>query len=121
YIKGKSIGNIPSTGALNPVPITPTNGQGDISQYVRGAWADQNGMSYLRGYAVNSTGTQVNATQGCGLINVTNHMAPYSFHSGGVNTLRCDGSVFFMRDSVSSAFLIAFITRNGGEVLTDNN
>jgi prepilin-type N-terminal cleavage/methylation domain-containing protein/prepilin-type processing-associated H-X9-DG protein len=123
YIKGKSIASIPSSlaGIPMPAPITPINGQGDISQYVRGAWADQNGMSYLRGYAVNAAGTQVDATQGCGLINVTNHMAPYSFHSGGVNTLRCDGSVFFMRQSVAPAFLIAFITRNGGEVLTDNN
>jgi len=120
YIKGRNLGSIPSSlaGLPNPVPITPTGGQGDISQYARGTWADQNGMSYMRGYLVNAAGNQVDATQGCGLINVTNHMAPYSFHSGGVNTLRCDGSVFFMRDNVPASVLIAFITRSGGEVFT---
>ncbi|MFO0851886.1 MAG: DUF1559 domain-containing protein [Gemmataceae bacterium] len=122
YIRGRSIAAIPSTAAaFTPVPITPTNGQGDVSQYVRGTWADQNGVSYLRGYTVNTAGNQVNATTGCSLINVTNHAAPYSFHSGGVNTLRCDGSVFFLRDTVTAPVLIAFITRNGGEVLTLDN
>jgi prepilin-type N-terminal cleavage/methylation domain-containing protein/prepilin-type processing-associated H-X9-DG protein len=119
YIKGRNIGAIPSTPTgFNPVPITPVNGQGDISQYARGAWADQNGTTYLRGYTVNAAGNQVDATIGCDIINVTNHAAPYSFHSGGVNTARCDGSVTFMRQSVSPAALIAFITRTGGEVLT---
>jgi hypothetical protein len=37
-----------------------------------------------------------------------------------VNGLRCDGSVQFMRDGMDPRTLIAFVTRNGGEVLQDN-
>jgi prepilin-type processing-associated H-X9-DG protein len=126
YIKGRSVAPMPSTAAgftaINPVPMQPFSGsQADISQYARGSWNDQNGVTFLRGYSVSAAGNVVNPTAGCSLVNVTNHAAPFSFHSGGVNTLRCDGSVYFMRDSVSSAYLIAFITRNGGEVLVDNS
>jgi prepilin-type N-terminal cleavage/methylation domain-containing protein/prepilin-type processing-associated H-X9-DG protein len=117
YIRGKSIAPVTSS-VPNPLPISPTSGQGDINLYVRGSWADQNGVSYLRGYTVNSAGTQVDPTSGCGLINVTNHVAPYSFHTGGVNCLRCDGSVTFIRESISPATLFALITRNGGEVVS---
>jgi prepilin-type N-terminal cleavage/methylation domain-containing protein/prepilin-type processing-associated H-X9-DG protein len=117
YIRGKSIAAVTSS-VPSPLPIYPPSGQGDVSQYVRGAWADQNGVSYLRGYTVNAAGTQVDPTTGCGLINVTNHAAPYSFHAGGVNCMRCDGSVAFVRDSISPAALFALITRNGGEVVS---
>jgi hypothetical protein len=34
-----------------------------------------------------------------------------------VNALRCDGSVAFLRETVSPPVLIAFITRNGGEAV----
>jgi prepilin-type N-terminal cleavage/methylation domain-containing protein/prepilin-type processing-associated H-X9-DG protein len=122
YIRGRSIAPIPSTPTgFNPMPITPQNGQGDLSQYVRGAWADQNGVTYLRGYTVNTAGNQVDATTGCNIVNVTNHVAPYAFHTGGVNTLRCDGSVGFLRDGVAPAALFAFITRNGGESISIDN
>jgi prepilin-type N-terminal cleavage/methylation domain-containing protein/prepilin-type processing-associated H-X9-DG protein len=121
YMRGKSLGIASSAaayGAMNPIPVIPTNGQGDASQFARGAWADQNGATYLRGYLLNSAGNQADANSGCSMINVANHAAPYSFHSGGVNTLRCDGSVTFMRDSISGPVLIAFVTRSGGEVFT---
>ena len=42
---------------------------------------------------------------------------PYSFHSGGVNALFGDGSVRFIRSSVSVATFSALTTRNGGETL----
>ena len=46
--------------------------------------------------------------------------AARSNHTGGVNLLLCDGSVRFMRNSVSPAAWQALATRNGGEVATDN-
>ena len=125
YMKGKSLAPVPSTAtqytSISPVPVTPVGGFnaiGDASQFARGTWADMNGISWLRGYAVNAAGNQAAADAGCQVVNVTNHAAPYAFHSGGANTLRCDGSVFFLRESVSGPALIAFITRAGGEVLT---
>jgi prepilin-type N-terminal cleavage/methylation domain-containing protein/prepilin-type processing-associated H-X9-DG protein len=115
YIKGSQIAPIGST-VLSPLPI-PSLSASNNSPYVRGAWADQNGTGLLIGYKVINGGTQLDLT-GCDMVNVTNHDSPYSFHSGGVNVLRCDGSVSFLRDSVSPQVLIAFVTRAGGEALT---
>jgi prepilin-type N-terminal cleavage/methylation domain-containing protein/prepilin-type processing-associated H-X9-DG protein len=123
YIKSKSIAPMPSSvaalGAISPLPIVNTGATGldDPSQYPRGTWADQNGVTFLRGYAVNAANTQVDAGAGCTVINATNHAAPYSFHTGGANTLRCDGSVTFLKESTPGTMVIAFITRDGGETL----
>ena len=43
--------------------------------------------------------------------------AVYGFHSGGVNTLIADGSVRFIRQSISVQTFAALVTRNGGEVI----
>jgi len=115
YIQGVQIAPIGST-ILSPLPI-PSIGTSNNSPYVRGAWADQNGTPLLVGYNVINNGTQLDLS-GCNMVNVTNHTSPYSFHSGGVNVLRCDGSVSFMRQNVSPQILIAFITRTGGEALS---
>jgi prepilin-type N-terminal cleavage/methylation domain-containing protein/prepilin-type processing-associated H-X9-DG protein len=115
YIQGAAVAAIGST-ILNPLPI-PSQSASSNSHYVRGAWADQNGTPLLFGYNVLSNGTQLDVT-GCNMINVTNHQSPYSFHSGGVNVLRCDGSVMFLRQTVTPQVLIAFITRAGGEAVT---
>jgi prepilin-type N-terminal cleavage/methylation domain-containing protein/prepilin-type processing-associated H-X9-DG protein len=45
------------------------------------------------------------------------HLAARSYHTGGVNVVRCDGSVGFVRDSIPLATWRAFGTRAGGEVL----
>jgi prepilin-type N-terminal cleavage/methylation domain-containing protein/prepilin-type processing-associated H-X9-DG protein len=124
YIKGRARAPVPSNtteyNLLNPVPLTPVGGfdtPGDFYQFPRGSWADQNGVSWVRGYAINATGDSVDATTGCSMVNVINHTSPYSFHSGGVNILMCDGSVHFMRENVSPSVVIAYITRAGGEAV----
>ena len=43
----------------------------------------------------------------------------YGFHSGGVVGLRVDGSVQFIRQSIDIRSFAALVTRNGGEVLTN--
>ncbi|WP_020474067.1 DUF1559 domain-containing protein [Zavarzinella formosa] len=45
--------------------------------------------------------------------------APYSFHTGGVNTLLGDGSVRFVKSTVTSAVFAAMVTRANGETVTD--
>jgi prepilin-type processing-associated H-X9-DG protein len=40
-----------------------------------------------------------------------------SFHPGGANMLMCDGSVWFLKDSVSQPSLCALGSRAYGEVL----
>jgi prepilin-type processing-associated H-X9-DG protein len=123
YVRGRQVAAITGT-APNPLPLVanPANNNGvgnqDVSQFARGTWADMNGTPVLYGQTPNAAGTAVDPNTGCGLINVSNFAGPYSMHTGGVNALRCDGSVAFVRDSVAPQNFFAFVTRSGGEVLT---
>ena len=42
-----------------------------------------------------------------------------SYHSGGVNTARMDGSVDYVSDTIDIDVWQALATRKGGEVITD--
>ncbi|HEV8062346.1 MAG TPA: DUF1559 domain-containing protein [Gemmataceae bacterium] len=95
-------------------PVTPT------SIAFNDAWGDYQASIRVRGFSADGK-TQ---DGGCSAINTTNYSgsvdAPrqiYSFHSGGVVALRCDGSVFFMTQNISPATLGAIISKAGGEVL----
>jgi prepilin-type N-terminal cleavage/methylation domain-containing protein len=100
------------------VPLQNPSPNSSSGMAIRCAWGDQYGASTLYGYVVSG---QTVSVGGCSAVNVTNLEAPYSFHSGGVNTVRGDGSVTFLRESVSPAALAAFITRAGGETLSVDN
>jgi prepilin-type N-terminal cleavage/methylation domain-containing protein/prepilin-type processing-associated H-X9-DG protein len=57
----------------------------------------------------------------CGDLSISHfHVAASSYHGGGVNVGMADGSVRFVRDSVSFPAWQAMGTMNGGEVITDN-
>jgi prepilin-type processing-associated H-X9-DG protein len=88
------------------------------------AWADYNTARQIRGYDASLAGPLPVGTAeppaGCASVNVSNVNGLYAFHSGGVNVLQGDGSVRFLRDSVSPGTLAALITRDGGEVFQDN-
>jgi len=115
-MRGRAVMAIPSTvAAAASIPLTPLN---EVDHYARGSWCDQNGTPRLRMYAATQTGATING--GCNFINATNHTSPYSFHTGGVNALRCDGSVSFVSENVSAIAFIAFITRSGGETISIN-
>jgi prepilin-type N-terminal cleavage/methylation domain-containing protein/prepilin-type processing-associated H-X9-DG protein len=56
----------------------------------------------------------------CGDLSISHfHVAASSYHSGGVNVGMADGSVRFVRDSVSFPAWQAMGTMNGGEVIND--
>lgn len=116
YMRGRSLMAVGNTRAsLSPVPVL---GYGnDIDMYARGVWADMLATPTLIGHKDVTAGVSVDGL-GCDFINVTNFQSPYSFHTGGVNALRCDGSVAFLRSTITPSALFAFITRNGGEVFT---
>jgi len=80
------------------------------------SWADYNIKVTVDGY--DATGTTANG--GCCVVNCTNNDEIYAFHTGGAMTLRADGSVQFLRDSVAPGVLAALISRAGGEVFTEN-
>jgi len=123
YIRGRMVAPITSS-VPSPLPLlaNPSNTYGvsnqNVSQFVRGSWADQNGTPVVYGQTVTSGGTQVDVNSGCGMINISNFSNPYSFHSGGVNALRCDGSLVFLSESVSAPVFFAFVTRAGGEAVS---
>ncbi len=113
YMRGQTVAAI---GSALPSPLPPVSAP---DHYVRGSWCDQNGTPRLFGYSGTTPTTLTNGS-GCEMVNVTNHQSPYSFHTGGANALRCDGSVQFLRSSMAAPQLMAFVTRAGGEVFADN-
>jgi hypothetical protein len=86
-------------------------------------WADYNTARRIKSYDTSLLGPltgMLEPPNGCATINVSNVNGLYSFHSGGLQALRGDGSVQFLREGVAPGVLAALITRNGGEVFTDN-
>ena len=53
-------------------------------------------------------------------MNCTNNTEFYSFHTGGCNSLMGDGSVRFIRDSITITSMVALLTRANGEISVDN-
>jgi len=80
--------------------------------YVKGGpWASGPNSIVLRGYNPES-----GQYGGPCAINCTNDKEVYSFHTGGANAVFADGSVRFLKSSISIQTLAALITRAGGEV-----
>jgi prepilin-type N-terminal cleavage/methylation domain-containing protein/prepilin-type processing-associated H-X9-DG protein len=102
-------------------PVQP-NTAGAAGWSLNAAFFDYNGAIRLRAY---SNTAPLVADAGCKVINQTNGggaggYQPYSFHSGGINVVRADGSVAFLSEGVSGASLGAMVSKAGGEVFTEN-
>jgi prepilin-type N-terminal cleavage/methylation domain-containing protein/prepilin-type processing-associated H-X9-DG protein len=85
---------------------------------LRGSSAD--GTTFPGPSAVNVTNGEVLGTYapptGHPFYGVDGTGQVYGFHAGGVNALFADGSVRFVRQSISIRALAALVTRNAGEV-----
>ncbi|TMQ35286.1 MAG: DUF1559 domain-containing protein [Planctomycetota bacterium] len=79
------------------------------------AWADYNTAIRVLGFS----GDGLTPGGGCCVINCNNAWQFYSFHTGGVNALRGDGSVYFLAENTAPGVLAALVTRNGGEVVIE--
>ena len=79
-----------------------------------GAWADPFTYSRLAGAQGRVSGWR----GGTCMINCTSDNEIYSFHVGGANALFADGSVRFLRDTLTVRVVAAFVTRNGAEVVS---
>ncbi|WP_020472800.1 DUF1559 domain-containing protein [Zavarzinella formosa] len=91
-----------------------------------GVWADhQTGMVFdgcdpaNPGDTATAT-TSSNAAARTKAMNCTNNTEFYSFHTGGCNSLMGDGSVRFIRDSITITSMVALLTRANGEISIDN-
>jgi prepilin-type N-terminal cleavage/methylation domain-containing protein/prepilin-type processing-associated H-X9-DG protein len=78
-----------------------------------GGWADPGGPFSLDGSEKDGT------VPGNCPMNCSNNSEVYSFHTGGANFVFVDGSVHFIRDSITLQTLGQLITRSGGEVVKD--
>jgi prepilin-type N-terminal cleavage/methylation domain-containing protein/prepilin-type processing-associated H-X9-DG protein len=96
-------------------PVSP-NGAGQAGWTLNAGYADYNTAIFVRGFSPDG----MTRDGGCCVINCNNVNQIYSFHSGGVNALRGDGSVRYIRDSIAPGVLAAIISRAGGESLSDN-
>jgi prepilin-type N-terminal cleavage/methylation domain-containing protein/prepilin-type processing-associated H-X9-DG protein len=81
-----------------------------------GIWADWNKNMRIDGATADGNA----AAGGQCAVNCTNQWEVYSMHTGGANCLFGDGSVRFLRESLTYPVLAAMITRAGGEVPGDN-
>ena len=97
--------NNPISGAVDGVNIIVDGGGG--------AWADCNSDTHIGG----STADGMRYTGTC-LMNCTSNNEIYSFHPGGSNVCYADGSVHFIKETVSPTVFFALITRNAGEVIS---
>jgi len=95
---------------------TPGSTLADGGLTLNSFYGDSNAARNIRGYSGISILTPTQA--GCSSINVLNIDGLYSFHTGGVQILRGDGSVSFMSESTNATTLASLITRDGGEVNT---
>jgi prepilin-type N-terminal cleavage/methylation domain-containing protein/prepilin-type processing-associated H-X9-DG protein len=100
----------------NSTPVQP-NSPGAVGYTLNAAWADYN--TYISARAWGSDGLTLGA--GCNAIGASNNNSFYSFHTGGVNAVRCDGSVSFMPNSTTPSVLGALISKQGGEVFNNTN
>jgi prepilin-type N-terminal cleavage/methylation domain-containing protein/prepilin-type processing-associated H-X9-DG protein len=77
-----------------------------------GVWAD-----HQKGFGIEGTSPDGHTLIGECAINCNNAYEVYSFHPGGANAAMADGSVRFLRESISIRTLAALSTRAGGEVI----
>ena len=89
-----------------------------VSMQLNSYYGDWNIARHARGY---SGANPAAPTQpGCSFINIVNENSPYSFHSGGMQTLRGDGSVGFISENLALQTFVAMVSRSGGEAMAEN-
>jgi prepilin-type N-terminal cleavage/methylation domain-containing protein len=93
----------PGTAYSNGLGLNSFYGDWNIARHARG----------LSGADINNPG-QV----GCSAINIFNENNPYSFHPGGIQAVRGDGSVSFLSASVNVVVFAALVSRDGGESMS---
>ncbi|VTR97986.1 DUF1559 domain-containing protein [Tuwongella immobilis] len=87
-------------------------------------WADPDGVSgsmdgtHPTTGAINGGSITASAGATC-IMNCNNYSEPYSFHTGGVNVAFADGSVRFVRSTISAATFAALMTRDYGDIPGD--
>lgn len=101
FFRGKQV---PASAAGGALVLNSFYGDWNVARHIRG----------LSGADINNP-----RLEGCSVLNVLNDDNPYSFHTGGVQMVRGDGSVSFLSDSVDNATFVGLVSRNGGETFAN--
>ena len=114
-----------STGRGSEESLNCTGDNGLNSDEYSGAWASSKGIS-----RVTLDPDPVIGKSQCNgeFVSAINPPPKYHFryeelfsdHPGGVQTLRCDGSVQFLQDETNRDIYFALTTRDGGEMISEN-
>ena len=91
---------------------------GGVSTADGWGWADPDCGFSIDGVVPGTLGTTL-TTGGTCFMNCTNDSEFYSFHTGGINVCMADGSVRFLKQSISAATLAALVTAQGGDIVTN--
>jgi prepilin-type N-terminal cleavage/methylation domain-containing protein len=105
-----------------PAPNPPIVG------VLNSGWGDYNTAIMVSGFNMSKLPTSSswyaeNLPGSCCVVNCINSGSStpggqfFAFHSGGVDVVRCDGSVFFLNQNINAATLAALISKQGGEVI----
>jgi prepilin-type N-terminal cleavage/methylation domain-containing protein/prepilin-type processing-associated H-X9-DG protein len=100
----------PSSNGPN-FPLNPTDGVNNPVSGGGGAWADVFSFTHLAG------ATPLGYRGGTCMVNCTTDNEIYAFHPDGANMLFADGSVRFIKATISVQIMAALITRAGGEIV----
>jgi prepilin-type N-terminal cleavage/methylation domain-containing protein len=100
------------------MPNTP----GAVGWTLNAAHGDVNTAIEIRGFS--NDGRTVDG--GCCILNCSNGLTTtftkgqfFSFHPSGLTVLRADGSVQFLSETTPTGIVVALVTRNGGETVTE--
>lgn len=88
----------------------------NTSQAAYNQWGPWAAYQVTRIQQFGSDGITADGAGGPCTINCNNSQGFYSFHTGGVMGVYCDGSVRFLKQNMHPNVLFAIITCNGGEV-----
>ena len=112
YLNGKLVGTAPAIRVNGGGWARPASDIPRLLGLAQDGFSDgPGGINVVNGIAQTAYPDPAFGTDGTGQI--------YSFHTGGTNALFGDGSVRFIKQTVSLRTLAALITRNGGEVVGD--
>jgi prepilin-type N-terminal cleavage/methylation domain-containing protein len=107
--------------------LLPATWTGPVYLNLNAAYADYNIARQIVGYnaagplTVGGNPPEYRLPAGCSSINVLNKEGLYSFHPGGIQITKGDGSVTFLSQTTSPSIIAALITRDGGEANTNAN
>jgi prepilin-type N-terminal cleavage/methylation domain-containing protein/prepilin-type processing-associated H-X9-DG protein len=122
WISGKDTGltilSSDTNGQVNIPQVQPPTSPtvGNLIYGGLGGWGDPaSGADTLWGSGFDGSGPS-----GPCLINCSNNFGMYSFHAGGCNVVFADGSVHFLTQNASPAVIVALVTMQGGETISNN-